>query len=287
MNASLLDGKVVANHILAELKQFVLDLKPGEKPPGLAVILLGNHDASKLYVQGKRRISAEIGFNSVAYDLPSSLTEEELISLINRLNETHEVNGILVQLPLPAHINNQVILETIHPTKDVDGFHPYNVGRLVQKKPILRSCTPAGIMNLFHYYQLPLSGKHAVILGASNIVGRPMALELLMAGCTVTVCHSASIDINHHVSDADILVTAMGVRGIVDSSRIKEGAIVVDVAMNRDENGKLCGDLDFNQAAQRAAWITPVPGGVGPMTIATLMQNTLRCYQLQQEILPQ
>lgn len=287
MNAKLLDGKLVASHILAELKQFVLDLKPSEKPPALAVILLGNHDASKLYVQRKRCISAEIGFRSVAYDLPDSLTEEDLVELIIHLNETPEVNGILVQLPLPPHINSQIILETIHPTKDVDGFHPYNMGRLVQRKPILKPCTSAGIMGLFHYYKLPLAGKHAVILGASNIVGRPMALELLMAGCTVTVCHSATRDINYHVAEADILISAMGVRGIVATDKIKKGAIVVDVAMNRDENGVLCGDLDFNAAFQRAAWITPVPGGVGPMTVATLMQNTLRCYKLQQEILPQ
>jgi methylenetetrahydrofolate dehydrogenase (NADP+)/methenyltetrahydrofolate cyclohydrolase len=277
MNASLLDGKQVARDLLNEIKQIVQTLP---QKPGLAVVMLGEHDASRLYVQRKRDICAEVGINSFAYDLPAMTSQSELLMLIDKLNQSPEVSAILVQLPLPEHINSQIILESINPNKDVDGFHPYNVGRLVQRQPGLRPCTPAGIMTLLHHYKLKLEGNHAVVIGASNIVGRPMALELLMANCTVTICHSATQDLRHHVSHADILVTAMGCREVIHSEWIKQGAIVIDVAMNRDEHGKLCGDLNFKKAAERASWITPVPGGVGPMTIATLMQNTLLCHKL-------
>lgn len=281
MNASLLDGKAVANKLMAEIRQTVQQLS---RKPGLAVVMLGNNDASRVYVQRKRDVCAEVGINSFAYDLPTTTSQQDLLMLIDKLNQSPEVSGILVQLPLPDHINSQAIIEAIHPNKDVDGFHPYNLGRLVQKHPTLRPCTPAGIMTLLECYQLPLAGKHAVVVGASNIVGRPMALELLMANCTVTICHSSTQDLRHHTHHADILITAMGHRDIIQSEWIKAGAVVVDVAMNRDDHGKLCGDLDFNKAAARASWITPVPGGVGPMTIATLMKNTLQCYRLIQQV---
>ncbi|MFN7097193.1 MAG: bifunctional methylenetetrahydrofolate dehydrogenase/methenyltetrahydrofolate cyclohydrolase FolD [Gammaproteobacteria bacterium] len=280
MNASLLDGKALASSLMNDIRQTVKKLPT---KPGLAVVMLGDNDASRVYVQRKRDICGEVGINSFAYDLPATTTQSELLMLIDKLNQDHDVSGILVQLPLPEHINSQAIIEAINPNKDVDGFHPYNLGRLVQRHPTLRPCTPAGIMTLLDYYKLPLAGKHAVVVGASNIVGRPMALELLMAGCTVTICHSATLDLQYHVAHADILVTAMGCCNVIQSGWIKSGAVVVDVAMNRDAQGKLCGDLDFTKAATRASWITPVPGGVGPMTIATLMQNTVQCYRLIHE----
>ncbi|EAT13614.1 bifunctional methylenetetrahydrofolate dehydrogenase/methenyltetrahydrofolate cyclohydrolase FolD [Bermanella marisrubri] len=276
MTATLIDGLAVS----ASLKQQVADqiaqrVEQGKRAPGLAVVLVGSDPASEVYVGKKRQACAAIGIESVAHDLPSDTKEDDLLALIDSLNQDDSVDGILVQLPLPKHIDSTKILERIDPTKDVDGFHPYNVGRLSQRIPVLRSCTPAGIMTLLKHYDLNVKGKHAVIVGASNIVGRPMCMELLLAGATTTVCHRFTEDLEHHVSQADLLVVAIGKRGIVNSEWIKPGAIVIDVAMNRLENGKLAGDLDFDTAASKASYITPVPGGVGPMTVATLMENTL------------
>lgn len=280
MHAKLLDGKKVAETIFQHIKQTVSAFPP-QKQPGLAVIVLGNKDASKIYVQRKRDMCREVGFHSLALDFPADFSEIALLEQIERLNHDPNIHGILVQLPLPSHIDSQRILEAIHPNKDVDGFHPYNMGRLVQKRPTLIPCTPAGIIHLLNYYDLPLQGKHAVVLGASNIVGRPMALALLMENSTVTICHSKTQNLSEHIQQADILISAIGRRDIVCTTDIKPGAVVVDVAMNRNENGKLCGDIDFLSASEKASWITPVPGGVGPMTIAMLLQNTLLCYQLQ------
>lgn len=276
MTATLIDGLAVS----ASLKQQVADqiaqrVEQGKRAPGLAVVLVGSDPASEVYVGKKRQACAAIGIESVAHDLPAETKEDELLALIDRLNQDDSVDGILVQLPLPAHIDSTKVLERIDPTKDVDGFHPYNVGRLSQRIPVLRSCTPAGIMTLLKHYNLNVKGMHAVIVGASNIVGRPMCMELLLAGATTTVCHRFTEDLKHHVSQADLLIVAVGKRGIVDSDWIKPGAIVIDVAMNRLDNGKLAGDLDFDTAASKASYITPVPGGVGPMTVATLMENTL------------
>ena len=276
MTAQRLDGKLLAQTLLHDLKKEISHLI---EQPGLAVILVGQQDASALYVKRKREVCEQIGIRSLAYDLPETTTEDALIKLIHTLNEREEIDGILVQFPLPPTFNPQHIIEAIAPAKDVDGFHPYHIGRLAQRHPALRPCTPAGIMHLLQHYDLPLSGKHAVVIGASNIVGRPMALELLMANCTVTVCHRSTTALATHVAQADILVSAMGRRHVILSEWVKEDAIVVDVGINRDEAGHLCGDLDIETLKQKASWITPVPGGVGPMTIATLMANTVQAYK--------
>lgn len=276
MSAQRIDGNTVSATLRDQVAEKISQrLALGKRPPGLAVILVGSDAASQVYVGKKRQACESIGIHSVAHDLPSDTDQQTLLDLIDQLNKDKTVDGILVQLPLPAHLDSTLLLERIDPSKDVDGFHPYNVGRLVQRMPTLRSCTPAGIMTLFKHYNLNVKGKHAVIVGASNIVGRPMAMELLLAGSTITVCHRFTQDLKHHVEQADILVVAVGKRGIVDSNWIKPGAVVIDVAINRLENGKLAGDLDFDIAAERASFITPVPGGVGPMTVATLMENTL------------
>lgn len=276
MSALRIDGNAVSKQLREDVAlQISKRIESGKRAPGLAVILVGLDAASQVYVGKKRQACESIGINSVAHDLPTETDENTLLTLIDELNEDDSIDGILVQLPLPAHLDSTKVLERINPTKDVDGFHPYNVGRLAQRIPTLRSCTPAGIMTLFKHYNINVKGMHAVIVGASNIVGRPMAMELLLAGSTTTVCHRFTQDLEHHVSQADLLIVAVGKRGIVDSNWIKPGAIVIDVAMNRSDDGKLCGDLDFDIAAQRASYITPVPGGVGPMTVATLMQNTL------------
>lgn len=279
MTAKLLDGKKVADTILQTLQHHVHSLEMATSPvPGLAVILIGNDAASKLYVQRKRQACKAIGFNSFEYDLPTACTQAELLALIHELNENPAIHGILIQLPLPEHINDQAILEAIFPNKDVDGFHPFNIGRLAQGRPLLSPCTPVGIIKLLAHYEIALTGKHAVVVGASNIVGRPMALEFLMADCTVTICHSHTQDLASHIRQADIVVTAIGRTGVIASEWLKPGVIAIDVGMNYNAEGKLCGDLDFASAEQKAAWITPVPGGVGPMTVAMLMQNTYDCF---------
>lgn len=276
MTAQIIDGKAIA----AELKQKIraatqMRLATGKRPPGLAVVLIGDDPASKVYVGSKRRSCEEVGFKSESFDLPASTTQETLLEVISTLNQDDEIDGILVQLPLPSHINADVVIEHIAPHKDVDGFHPYNIGRLVQRNPQLRPCTPKGVITMLQSSGIALKGKEAVVVGASNIVGRPMALELLLAGCTTTVCHRMTKDLEAHVRRAEILVVAVGKANFIPGDWIRDGAVVIDVGINRLENGTLTGDVEFDSASQKAAWITPVPGGVGPMTVATLLENTL------------
>ncbi|TMG87463.1 MAG: bifunctional methylenetetrahydrofolate dehydrogenase/methenyltetrahydrofolate cyclohydrolase FolD [Betaproteobacteria bacterium] len=282
MTARIIDGKARAERLTAEVAARVTERVAAGKPrPGLAVVLVGEHAASQVYVRNKRKTTDAVGMRSFAHDLPANATRQELLSLIDRLNGDPAVHGILVQLPLPRGIDADAVAERIDPRKDVDGLHPYNIGRLVQKRPLLRPCTPAGCMTLLRDTGEDLVGKHAVIIGQSQIVGRPMALELLMARCTVTICHSATRDLPSLVRQADILVAAVGRPRFVQGDWIKVGAMVIDVGVNRTPEGKLCGDVDFAAAKERAAWITPVPGGVGPMTIAMLLANTLRAAELQ------
>ena len=282
MTAQIISGTQLASQIKSNVAQQISQyVAQGKRAPGLAVILVGADPASQVYVGSKRKSCAEIGIVSKSYDLPETTTEKALLELIETLNQDAEVDGILVQLPLPKHIDSTKVIEQISPEKDVDGFHPYNVGRLCQRIPTLRACTPYGVMKLLETTGISFYGKHAVIVGASNIVGRPMALELLLAGCTVTVTHRFTEDLASHIRQADILVVAVGKPKFIKGEWIKEGAVVVDVGINRLE-GKLVGDVEFDVAAQRASYITPVPGGVGPMTVAMLMQNTLSAYEKQQ-----
>ncbi|VAW89779.1 Methenyltetrahydrofolate cyclohydrolase / Methylenetetrahydrofolate dehydrogenase (NADP+) [hydrothermal vent metagenome] len=276
MSAKIIDGKAIAAQIRQNVKKRVdKRLAEGIRAPGLAVILVGQDPASEIYVNSKRRDCTEVGFVSKSHDLPVDTPQETLLALIEQLNSDDQIDGILVQLPLPQHIDPKTVIETIHPDKDVDGFHPYNIGRLTQRTPLLRPCTPLGIMTLLEHTGEKIQGMEAVVVGASNIVGRPMGLELLLAGCTVTTCHRFTENTHEHVSRADIVVVAVGKPGIVKGEWIKPGAIVIDVGINRGTDGKLIGDVDYDAAAERAAWITPVPGGVGPMTRAALLQNTL------------
>lgn len=276
MTAQIIDGKAVATKLKLELKKATeLRLNSGKRRPGLAVVLLGSDPASQVYVGSKRRSCEEIGFKSDSYDLATDSSEEELLALIDKLNADDEIDGILVQLPLPEHINADIVIEHIAPHKDVDGFHPYNIGRLAQRNPQLRPCTPKGIITLLKSTGIDLRGQEAVVVGASNIVGRPMALELLLAACTTTVCHRMTKDLEFHVRRADILVVAVGKPNFIPGDWIKEGATVIDVGINRLDDGTLTGDVEFEVAKDKAAWITPVPGGVGPMTVATLLENTL------------
>lgn len=276
MTAHIIDGKAIAASIRQKVKQDVEQrLAQHKRAPGLAVILVGNNPASEVYVASKRKACAEAGILSKSHDLPDSITQAALLALIDELNNDPAIDGILVQLPLPAHIDTETVIERIHPDKDVDGFHPYNVGRLALRLPALRPCTPHGVMTLLKSTGQQLKGQEAVVVGASNIVGRPMSLELLLAGCTVTTCHRFTRDLQNHLARADILVVAVGKPGFIKGEWIKPGATVIDVGINRLPDGKIVGDVEFAPAAERAAWITPVPGGVGPMTVATLLQNTL------------
>jgi methylenetetrahydrofolate dehydrogenase (NADP+)/methenyltetrahydrofolate cyclohydrolase len=280
MSARILDGKAIAESLLQDIKQAVATRTAMGKPaPGLAVILVGGNPASSLYVRNKRRSCEIAGVRDLSHDIPEGTSQAELLSLIDRLNEDPAVDGILVQLPLPAHIDPNTVIERIRPDKDVDGFHPYSLGRLAQGRPVLRPCTPYGVMRLLATTGESLRGKVAVMVGASNIVGRPMAMELLMAGCTVTVCHSATRDLAAHVARAELLVAAVGRPELIRGEWIRDGATVIDVGINRLPDGKVTGDVEFAAARQRAAWITPVPGGVGPMTVATLLQNTLEAAE--------
>ncbi len=282
MGASILDGKAIAADIRTQVKAEVdTRLAAGQRVPGLAVVLVGAHPASQVYVRNKRKACAEVGFYSELHELPAAASQAELLALVDQLNADERIDGILVQLPLPQQIDAEAVIERIVPAKDVDGFHPYNVGRLVLRMPSLRPCTPKGVMTLLERTGQRLEGLDAVIIGQSNIVGRPMALELLAARCTITVCHSRTKDLADKARAADVLVVAMGRARHVPGDWIKPGALVIDVGMNRDEQGKLCGDVDFPTAAERAAWITPVPGGVGPMTIASLLENTLQAAELR------
>jgi methylenetetrahydrofolate dehydrogenase (NADP+) / methenyltetrahydrofolate cyclohydrolase len=276
MSAQIIDGKAIAAEVRESIKQQVAKrVAAGKRPPGLAVIQIGEDPASKVYVGSKRRGCAECGILSLAHDLPEETSQETLLALLDELNADPTVDGILVQLPLPAHIDEEAVIERIHPDKDVDGFHPYNIGRLTIQMPTLHPCTPRGVMTLLEHTGVELAGLDAIVVGASNIVGRPMALELLMARCTVTVCHSRTRDLEEKVRNADLIVVGVGRPEMVKGDWIKEGAIVIDVGMNRLENGKLVGDVEFASAREKASWITPVPGGVGLMTVATLLQNTL------------
>lgn len=276
MNAQLINGNAIAADIRDHIRQRVsARIASGLKPPGLAVVLVGSDAASSVYVRMKRKDCAEVGFVSQDYDLPADTTQTALLELIDTLNTNPETHGILVQLPLPAHMDANEVIERIDPAKDVDGFHPQNVGRLTLRLPGLRSCTPHGVMTLLARTDTVLEGAKAVVIGQSNIVGRPMALELLNARCTVTICHSRTRDLQKEVSDADIVVAAVGRAEFVPGAWIKPGATVIDVGINRLEDGRLVGDVEYAAAAERAAWITPVPGGVGPLTRATLLENTL------------
>jgi methylenetetrahydrofolate dehydrogenase (NADP+)/methenyltetrahydrofolate cyclohydrolase len=276
MVAQIIDGKNIADNLKARLKDHLqVECAAGKKRPGLAVILVGNDPASLIYVRNKRQACEAIGIHSVYHPLPDTVSQAALIELITALNADPEINGILLQLPLPEHIDAQTVLEHINPYKDVDGFHPYNLGRLAQRKPALRPATPHGIMLMLDHIQQTYKGKHAVIVGASNVVGRPMALELLTAGATVTVCHRFTHDLKAFTTQADILVAAVGKPHLIKASDIKAGATVIDVGINRLPDGSITGDVDFHAAKEVAGWITPVPGGVGPMTVAALLYNTL------------
>ena len=276
MTAHIIDGKAIAAAVRREVREQTDRLATsGRRRPGLAVLLVGDDPASEIYVRNKRLACDECGIVSVSHDLPHSTTQTELLSLIESLNANPQVDGILVQVPLPRHIDQRLVIEAIDPNKDVDGFHPYNVGRLALRTPLMRPCTPYGVIRLLERSGVQPKGKHAVIVGASNLVGRPMALELLIAGATVTVCHRFTKDLRAHVEHAEILVVAVGKPGLIPGDWIRSGAVVIDVGMNRLPDGKLVGDVDFAGACTRAAQITPVPGGVGPMTVAILMKNTL------------
>ncbi len=282
MTFQKIDGKKTSAELRMTIKKQTEErLARGLSKPGLAVILVGENPASEVYVRNKCNACEEVDFYSLSKTFPYGVTEEELLNLIDELNNNSAINGILVQLPLPDHINEEKIIEAIDPLKDVDGFHPYNIGRLALRMPVLRSCTPKGIMTLLNSTGIALEGKEAVVIGASNIVGRPVSLELLMARCTVTTCHSRTVDLAAHVKRADIIIAAVGIAGFVKGEWVKPGAVVIDVGINRLDNGKLVGDVDYEAASKNASWITPVPGGVGPMTIASLLENTLQAAELQ------
>ena len=281
MTAQLIDGKKISQERLQLVSAAVAKrLESGLRAPCLAVVLVGDNPASAVYVRNKKAACQKCGIRSLSYELPASTSQEDLLKLIDELNENAEVDGILVQLPLPEGLDSQAVLERIHPDKDVDGFHPYNVGRLVVKMPLMRPCTPKGVMTLLEAYDIDPKGKKAVVVGASNIVGRPQALELLLARATVTICHSATENLDKEVGAADIVVVGVGIPNFVKGEWIKPGAVVIDVGINRLEDGSLCGDVEFDVAKERAGMITPVPGGVGPMTIATLLENTLHAATL-------
>jgi methylenetetrahydrofolate dehydrogenase (NADP+)/methenyltetrahydrofolate cyclohydrolase len=277
MTARIIDGRAIAathrERIAAEVARM---REAALRPPGLAVVLVGHNPASEVYVRNKRKACAQAGIDSHSYDLPANTPQTDLLALIERLNRDRAIDGILVQLPLPPHIDPATVIEAIDPAKDVDGFHPYNVGRLAVRLPRLRPCTPWGVIQLLRAIDEPFKGRSACVIGASNIVGRPMALELLLAGATVTVCHRFTRDSAALVREADVVIAAAGKPGLVKGDWIKRGATVIDVGINRLEDGSLIGDVDFEAASERADWITPVPGGVGPMTVAMLLDNTLK-----------
>ncbi len=280
MPAQIINGRMLADHQLDEIRAEV-DRRASRdlSPPGLAVILVGQDPASQVYVRNKRSAAKRAGIQAHDHDLPDTVPAEELFALIDRLNADADIHGILVQLPLPAHIDPAALIQRIAPGKDVDGFHAENMGRLVLRQPGLRPCTPKGVIHLLQHAGARFYGQNAVVVGASNHVGRPMVLELLLAGATVTCCHRFTENLDRHVGSAELLVVAVGRPGIVESEWIRPGAVVIDVGINRREDGSLCGDLEFESACERASWITPVPGGVGPMTVAMLMRNTLEAAQ--------
>lgn len=276
----VMDGKAVSAAVKDEIKKEVEELKTKGKVPSLAVVLVGNDPASKVYVGNKKKACEYCGIKSLEYLLEESTSEQELLGLIDVLNKEPTVNGILVQLPLPSHINEQHIINAINPHKDVDAFHPVNVGKIMTGNPDFLPCTPAGVMEIFKKYNIETAGKDCVIIGRSNIVGKPMSMLMLAADSTVTVCHSKTKDLKQKCKNADIIIAAVGRANFVTADMVKEGAVVIDVGINRTESGKLCGDVDFAEVSKKASYITPVPGGVGPMTIATLMKNTLSAFKI-------
>ena len=281
MTANIIDGKQIASSIIADIKKQVMSKQAnGINPPGLAVIQVGEDPASSVYVRNKRKACEEVGMLSFNYDLIESTTQKDLLDLVTSLNSNPEVNGILIQLPLPSHINETIVIETIDPTKDVDGFHPYTIGRLMQRIPLLRPCTAIGVITMLETIDIDPLGMNAVIVGASNLVGRPLCLELLLKGATTTVCHKFTTNLEDHIRQADILAVAVGKPNFIPGDWIKKDAVVFDIGINRDENGKLTGDVDFESAKKNASWITPVPGGVGPMTVSMLIKNTLLASEL-------
>ena len=283
MTAQIIDGKAIAESLLGEIKAKITNrIASGKRAPCLAVILVGADPASAIYVRNKRLASEKVGILSIAYDLPASTTEIELLELIDKLNNDLNVDGILVQSPLPPQIKGENVIESISVDKDVDGFHPYNIGRLAVRQPTLRSCTPFGVIKMLQVSNINLMGLDAVIVGVSNHVGRPMALELLLAGCTTTSCHRHTVNLADKVKNADLVIAAAGKAGLIKGEWIKPGAVVIDIGINRLPNGKICGDVDFETAKTRASYITPVPGGVGPITVATLMENTLLALELSE-----
>jgi len=274
--AKIIDGKQIAQQLRNEMKEEVTQLKQRKITPHLTVILIGDDPASHSYVNGKERASKEVGISSEIIKMPTETTESELIQTITTLNENEEVHGILVQLPLPEHINEQRIIEAIDPKKDVDGFHPTNIGRMIVRKKSFLPCTPYGIIKLLQFENIPIEGKHVVVIGRSNIVGKPMGQLLLNENATVTYCHSRTKDIRELTKQADIIIVAIGKANVIDASYIKEGAVVIDVGVNRTESGILTGDVNFEAVKKLASFITPVPGGVGPMTITMLLRNTIK-----------
>lgn len=283
MTAQIIDGKAIAENLLNNIKARIdTRMSAGKRTPGLAVILVGADPASAIYVRNKRLACEKVGIRSVMHEIPTSISEADLLELIETLNQDPTVDGILVQSPLPPHIKDELVIESISPNKDVDGFHPYNIGRLAVRQPTLRSCTPFGVVKMLEATNIELMGLDAVVVGVSNHVGRPMALELLLAGCTVTSCHRHTKDLAKAIANADLVVAAAGKPGLIKGEWIKPGAIVVDIGINRLPDGKIAGDVEFDIAKTRASWITPVPGGVGPMTVATLMENTLLALELSE-----
>ncbi len=281
--ARLIDGKAIAQSLKQQVRAAIeARVAAGARRPGLAVVLVGSDPASEVYVRNKRRSCEEVGVISVAHDLPGNTSEAELLALLRKLNDEPSIDGILVQLPLPSQIRGRAVIEAVDPAKDVDGLHPYNLGRLAQREPLLRACTPYGVMKMLQHIGIAPSGMQAVVVGASSIVGRPMALELLLAGATTTVCHTRTRNVAAEVARAELLVVAVGKPQMVLGSWVRPGAVVIDIGIHRLPGGGLVGDVEFAPAAARAAWITPVPGGVGPMTIATLLSNTLEASERRQ-----
>lgn len=281
----IIDGKKVSAQVKEEVRKQTLELKEAHGiTPGLAVVIVGDDPASRVYVNNKKKACEVVGFKSEEYALPASTTQEELLKLVNTLNNKEDVNGILVQLPLPEHLDDKAVIEAINPQKDVDAFHAVNVGKIMLGEYDFLPCTPSGVMEMLHAYDIPVSGKNCVVIGRSNIVGKPMAMLLLHENGTVTICHSRTQNLAEVCRGADILVAAVGKPKFVTADMVKDGAVVIDVGMDRDENGKLCGDVDFENVKNKCSYITPVPGGVGPMTISTLMKNTLKACKIQNNL---
>ena len=278
----IIDGKMVSAEVKEQVRQETLRLKEEHGvTPGLAVVIVGDDPASRVYVNNKKKACELVGFRSEEYALPASATQEELLDLVHKLNEKEDINGILVQLPLPKHLDDKAVIEAINPVKDVDAFHAVNVGKIMLGEYDFLPCTPAGVMEMLHSYDIPVEGRECVVIGRSNIVGKPMGMLLLHENGTVTICHSRTKNLKEVCARADILVAAVGIPKFVKADMVKEGAVVIDVGMDRDENGRLCGDIDFENVKEKCSFITPVPGGVGPMTIATLMKNTIKACRLQ------